>query len=413
VTLADSEGSTPLHFAVERLGVNSEGYDPIVTVLLKHEAPVNVMSNRGETPLYVACRKGLTGVVKQLLDCKADVGLTTGDSKKYPLMTACEGKYRDVAMMLLDRGADSNVINEKQTPLILASANGDDVLVEQLLACGANVNEMQGIGDTALHVAVVPRRDSHNEAFVSIVQRLLKSGAEPNAHNDEGKTPLYLACNPTLAEVNVGIVHILLENGANPNIHACCSPWLGDSPLSLAAIRGNSELAMLLIKFGARVNHSDGDGRTALHFAVGRGSVYYVRRMESVKSEVSIIAEKLLSAGADVNTIERNGSSPLYLACEAGKADFVKLLLSHGANPNISLDTTDKYPLHAACKGQHYDAVKLLLEYNADVNVRDRNDKTALHYALESRPKSRYSTDSSKTTVLAQLLLDGGAECRR
>jgi len=400
VTFADSFGNTPLDFALERLEeqVNSEEYDPIVTLLLKHNAPLNIVSYTGETPLYVACRKRLGGVVKQLLDREADVDLTTNDSKKYPLMIACERKFRDVAMMLLDRGADANVINDKQTPLILASANGDVVLVEQLLLCGANVNHMLGIGDTALHVAVVhAHRDSNKETFVSIVQRLLKSGAEPNAHNDRGETPLYLACNPTAAEVHIGIVQILLENGADPNIHACppctrssSSPTSGDStyllpPLSLAAICGDSMLTTLLITFGARVNHSDGNGRTALHFAVGRGSVYCVRRKKLVKSEISI-AEKLLSAGADVNAIDRNGSSPLYLACESGETEFVKLFLSHGANPNI--ETTDKYPIHAACRGQYYDDVKLLLEYNADVNVCDGSGKTALHYALGS--KSNY-----------------------
>jgi len=86
--LADSDGNTPLHFAVSRLGdqlADSEEYDPIVTVLLEHKTPVNVVSDEGETPLYVACSKGLAGVVKQLMDCNAAVGLTTSNSNKYPL----------------------------------------------------------------------------------------------------------------------------------------------------------------------------------------------------------------------------------------------------------------------------------------------------------------------------------------
>ena len=429
VAFADFHGSTPLHYAVEGLGkqvdLNSEECDPVVTLLLNHDAPVNVVSSEGETPLYMACKKGLAGVVKQLLDCKADVDLTTNESEKFPLMIACEKKFRDVALMLLDRGADVNVIEDTDTPLNVALTNGDAELAMRMLECGANVNLMEGFGDTALHVAVVQHRHISNEACVNIVRKLFESGAEPNALNSNKETVLYLACNPTAAEVNIGIVQILLENGADPNIHACpdCDQSsssrriLGDSsilpPLSLAAICGNSELALLLINFGAIVNHSDYRGRTALHFAAGCGydDLYYIRHMKSrifSRSSTST-AEKLLSAGADANAIERDGASPLYLACETGNATFVKLLLSHGANPNI--ETTDKYPMHAACKGQYYDAVKLLLEYNADVNVHDRTGKTALHYALQS--KSRYCYDRrtacDKITDLAHLLLDGGA----
>jgi len=114
----DSDGKTALHLAVERLRerlgqqANSEEYDPIVTLLLQRDAPVNVVSRRGETPLYLACMKGLVGVIKQLLDCRADVSLTTTNSNKYPLLIACERKFGDVAMMLLDRGADANVGDE-------------------------------------------------------------------------------------------------------------------------------------------------------------------------------------------------------------------------------------------------------------------------------------------------------------
>jgi len=99
--------------------------------------------------------------------------------------------------MLLDRGANANASKYNETPLTLASANGDAELVKQLLRCGADVNQMQGIGDTALHIAVVhARKYVENKAFVGIVQRLLKSGAGPNVLNDKRETPLYLASKP-------------------------------------------------------------------------------------------------------------------------------------------------------------------------------------------------------------------------
>ena len=87
------------------------------------------------------------------------------------------------------------------------------------------------------------------------------------------------------------------------------------------------------------------------------------------------------------------------------KTDFVRLLLSHGADPNISTSKCTCYPIHAACSGLHYDVVRLLLEYDADVNVPDESGETALHYAV-----TLHDTDSDNSSALAQLLLDAGAD---
>jgi len=381
VAFADSDGNTPLHFALDRLEeqANAEEYDPIVAALLKHDAPVNVVSDTGETPLYVACTKGHAGVVKQLLDSKAVVDLTRS-SKKDPLTIACQKNFTNVAKMLLDRKQNVNVTKDQQS--------------------GADVDQLHGIADTALHVAVKCCRGHDNEA----IRSLLKSGAEPNVLNYEGETPLYLACKPT-THVDTDIVQMLLEHGADPNI---CPPSRSSDfvlpPLTRAAIYSDNELAMLLIKYGAKVDHSDiRHGRTALHYVVDH--MYCGRRMEP--NDVST-AEKLLSAGADVNAVDGYGATPLYLACEKGLTEFVKLFLSYRANPNI--ETTNKIPIHVASRGHHYDAVKLLLEYEADVSVSDEEGKTALHYVLKYEPyQSNQSTDSGKGSILIHLLLDRGA----
>jgi len=151
-------------------------------------------------------------------------------------------------------------------------------------------------------------------------------------------------------------VQALLEHGSDPNI---CPSEIGSSsydhvvpPLSAVASCGKNALVRILIKFGARLDHADSCGRTALHFAI----------MESTKNDTSTAEILLLSAGADANVMDKYGYSPLYLACERGKTELVNLLLSRGANPTTG--TIVKYPIHAACRGQYYDSVKLLLEYN-------------------------------------------------
>jgi len=425
VAFRPTNGFTPLHYAVNRLNIreqpNLEEEDPIVALLLKHNAPVNVVvSSGGKTPLYMACEKGLVGVVKQLLEHNADVGLTTNEAKKYPLMIACKRKFTDIAMMLLDRGANVNVSDYKQSPLKLAAANGDPVLVKRLLDCGANVNHMRNFTDTALHVAVLPHRDHcSNVAFINIVHMLLKGGAKPDARNHIGETPLYLACRPTNCNVcrpDVDIVQILLEHGADPNIcpSTTSSSWLHGCvlpPLSIAAICGNSGLATLLIKYGARVDDRDDCGRTALHFAVDYDDTRRLdlQRNESVKRCISI-AEALVSAGADINALDRHGSSPLHLACDTDKSEIVDLLLENKADVNIVnssgetplfraasrnlLDVVNKMleacggnpnkgsavkcPLVEACVMQNVDIVDSLLKHGADPNLTSTNNPCSI-----------------------------------
>ena len=94
-----------------------------------------------------------------------------------------------------------------------------------------------------------------------------------------------------------------------------------------------------------------------------------------------------------------------FLRC-TWRVQEARLLLSHGADPNIgTVGSYTCYPIHAASSGLHYDVVKLLLEYNADVDVRDKSDETALHYAV-----SLHDTDTGKNSALVQLLLNAGAD---
>ena len=101
---------------------------------------------------------------------------------------------------------------------------------------------------------------------------------------------------------------------------------MADAPVADAAMRGDLEAVTDLLRRGADVNASHGDGMTALHWASERGDLE--------------IVEALLFAGAFPDAATRNGEySPLHLAAKAGHGQIVRTLLEGGANPGLASTT--------------------------------------------------------------------------
>ena len=149
--------------------------------------------------------------------------------------------------MLLDKGA---TIDLKQldgaTPLFEASQNGHKEVVELLLSSGANYEIADENGITPLYIAAWNGRKE-------VVELLLARGADVNGSTPDG-TPLHGACFGGHAAV----ISVLLAKGANVD---AIRPSTGETPLRLAARRGQVEAVRALLRGGARVT---GKGIAAL-----------------------------------------------------------------------------------------------------------------------------------------------------
>lgn len=121
---------------------------------------------------------------------------------------------------------------------------------------------------------------------------------------------------------------------------------------------------------GHGAGDTDGEGATALHWAVYR--------------EQADTADRLLRAGADVNAANDLGATPLWLASQNGSASLVRRLLAAGANPNLAL-LAGETPLMVAARSGSAEAVELLLAHGAAVNARASRGQTALMWAAAGR----------------------------
>ena len=245
--------------------------------------------------------------------------------------------------------------------------------------------------DNPLHQAIRAK-----DIDFALIKSLVSNGADVNAKDDDGYTPLNLAVR---RHYNLELVKFLVSQGADVNVkdkHGC-------TPLHEAAKwNENVEVVKFLVSQGADVNAKNDAGCTPLH-----GAAFRNKNVEVVNF--------LVSKGADMNAKSKFGSIPLHGAARSNTVEVVEFLVSQGADVNMK-DDAGYTPLHRAvsscseyveyaeifCSEFFYDGcdtnalasaireakkdrmievIKFLIENGADVNAKANDESTPLHIA--------------------------------
>lgn len=410
-----SDGTTALHWAVRADDADMAG------ALLRAKANVNAKDPDGITPLALACANANPAMIRRLLAAGADAN-TADPAGETVLMIAARMGNVDGVRAILDAGAAVNATDpELETALMVAvRANRPDV-VKLLIDRGAQVDAVTRVGKT-------PARRPPNAGGGSHGAGIVRGGWPDRGYQEAtpgGMTALLYAAR----DGRIDIVRMLLAAGADlkkDDVNKI-------SPFAMAITNNHIELAQLFLDRGADANERDNWGRTPLWEAVE------MRNLETNKSgQNGVDREKSLSLirailmhGADVNArtaeipplrrfimglgdlswVDFTGQTPFLRAALSGDVTVMKLLLDHGADPNIPTFAGSTALMAAAginwMGGQTYteskeslmEAVKICLDHGADVNAENTMGLRAIFGAV-----NRGSDD------IVQLLVDKGAE---
>ncbi|MGD2133044.1 MAG: ankyrin repeat domain-containing protein [Maricaulaceae bacterium] len=376
-----------------------------VRMLLSAGADPNLANRYDLLPLFLAVENDDLANVEQLLEAGADP--TTLDAAREPMLfTAVRNGSVEVAQALLDAGAEVDARDPAydQTALMVAAREGQVELARLLIDAGADVNVQTPAG-------LEPRARLPAENGGSKGEGIVRGGWPEHgmrAAIPGAKTPLLYAVREGSAE----IAQMLLDAGAEIER----ADANGTTPLISALVNDQMDAALVLIEAGADINAVDWYGQTPLWAAVdvrNRDVPGPTRDNEVDREAVLEVIRILLDEGAEVNArvqeypperrwivglgslswVDFTGQTPFLRAALAGDVTVMRLLLDHGADPNI--DTfTGTSPLMAAAGvnwvfNQTYDegpealleAVELCWELGNDVNQVNHMGVVAIHGA--------------------------------
>ncbi|KAM8784412.1 transient receptor potential cation channel subfamily A member 1 [Rhynchonycteris naso] len=394
----DSVCASPLHYAAE------EGQLELMEMIIKDSSceVLNVMDNYGNTPMHWAAERNQAESVKLLLSKGANPNLRNS-SMMAPLHLAVQGMHNDVVKVLLEHSS---------TDVNLEGENGNTAVI---IACSKDNSEA--------------------------LQLLLNNGAKPCKSNKWGCFPIHQAAFSGAKKCMEIVLKYGEEHGYKRQFHVNFVNNGKSSPLHMAVQSGDLEMIKMCLDNGAQLELMENGKCTALHFAATQGATEIVKLMicsysgsgdivntvdgnqETLLHRASLfdhheLADYLISVGADINSTDSEGRSPLLLATASASWNIVNLLLSKGARVDIKdhlgrnflhLTVQQPYglknlrpefmqmqhikelvmdedndgctPLHYACRQGVPVSVNNLLSYNVSIYSKSKDKKSPLHFA--------------------------------
>ncbi|XP_067934786.1 rabankyrin-5-like [Watersipora subatra] len=364
----NSEGLTLLHQAILKNDT------PSCIFLIDNRADISKRTRKDESALELAISKHLAGAVSSLCSHKAPVTAVT--SKGEPLIWhALECDDESICDILVKNKCDLNywhngpekclqsllhraISAAKQKHACYFIANGCDLNSPRKPGLGGEGGPESRDGQSPLHMASATGQEE-------VVQKLMECGAAINTQDCEGRSALHVS----ISNKQPTITYLLLSH---PELDAMIRDKSGWTPFATAmTYKDNKAAQAILDRAPTAADQFDNRGRNFLHVAI-------------VKSDIESVLF-LISVHANVNSRMRDSGqlAPLHLAVKAGSEIIVRNLLLAGANVN-DLTLSKQTALHIAALHDHSAIASILIENGVNFSHIDDHRNNALHVAVQN-----------------------------
>ncbi|MBD3350579.1 MAG: hypothetical protein GF364_03735 [Candidatus Lokiarchaeota archaeon] len=364
-------------------------YFSFLSCIFLHSCKDHNVDEEGNSRLHIAALGNEEVVVENFLKSNDNPNIKNllGIS---PLHYACQGeKALPIVKLLIKYGADYNAMsNNNSTPLHFAAYNGKPEVVSYLVSKGACLDFKDENGQTPLFYAIRNTKDEN-------VIRLVELGADIWIKDHFYNWPYDYA----KSQKNTEIIDFLIENTDFDKRDKD-----GYTILHLAVLKEDYDLTKFLLDHGADPNLTDLSGKNAYDLV----KEYHP---ENIKlNELLKATDNKKPSSKEFNNIPISNQKyenfdeddkVLFAAIYDNDIEIVKKIISLGINLDF-LFLGRITPLQAAVINQDYEITRVLIENNADVDMRNKENSTALHLA---------SASTSKVGIdILQLLLEANAD---
>ncbi len=319
VEIPDSNSKTPLYAAAEN------GHIETILTLKAAGVNIDIPDKNGETLMHFAAKDGKVEAIVALKAAGVSIDMPN-NKRKTPLYLAAENGHTEAIIALKKLGA----LIDSSGLVAAAARNGHVEAIKVLSAEGANVSMPDSLGAIPIHSFIYSIHSSACKGvkIKEVISVLIGLGANVNARDKEGRTPLFIA--------------------------AMYAGYKGDT--GQEDKRAESlQLITALVVAGASVDAADNQGNTSVHAAI-------------FPFECVEVIAALKAAGANVNIKNKLGQAPIWRAAEIGCEKSIAALSAAGAYVE-ALDKHDHTPLYAAVLYQKYEAITALLKAGANPNI--------------------------------------------
>lgn len=374
--------------------------------LLSQGADMDALTGDQESALQLAIHCKLAAVVDAL--CAAGVSLCAPADNRGgdpPLWSALSADLTDIAAVLVRHGVDTDCWSPgpdgcQQTLLHRAIDENSETAAVFLVRSGCDVNAPRqpgagGSGGTEAHDKATPLHMVSEWGLTKVLQALVEHGANVNAVDSAGKTPLHIAIENQHEEA----IAVLL---CHPAVDLRVRDRAGNNtPFATAlTVRNHPAAQAILARMPTAAEQVDQRGRNFLHVAIMKDDLESVLFLLAIQVDVNsrvhdvertpplhlaaaceseMIARNLMLAGARVNERDATGRTALHVAAERGQLAVVAALLQNGADFDAG-DGSGNNALHVAVRAGHLAVVReLLTESGVNAEAVNRLGRNPLH----------------------------------